>query len=156
MTYYVSEETARSPLKESEEGILVQRPDFSIPAGCSAHGSWTRCTGACLLPVRSPCDLGMHFQACLEICDLHLSRSKETKYTGKKQTKPSKQTKKPTPPHNPSKWIFCSKIHPCPWESKLVRSTTISAGSSLESCFCIYAELPSPEQLSPAEGLQGI
>lgn len=41
-------------------------------------------------------------------------------------------------------------------QSKLVRSIAISAGSSLESCLCAQAELPSPEQLLPAEGLQGI
>lgn len=97
-----------------------------------------------------PCALGAYLLACLEIRDLHISRSKEMKYIGK--NKPNQHT-----PHtHPSKCILCCTIHWCPWERKLVRSITISAGRSLESFFCIYTELCPPELLSPTKGLQGI
>lgn len=109
--------------------------DLTLASRLSAQLIWARCTGACFLPVRSPCAPRMHFWACLEICDHQLSRSRETKYTGEKNKIKQINKKNPTPPPppTPSKRILCSKIYLCPWENKLVRSITISAGSSLQS-----------------------
>lgn len=92
----------------------------------------------------------MHFGAYLEICDLQLSRYKEINNNNNK------------PKNNPSNWILYSKIHTCsqrsqhPWERKFVRSITISVQEVLLSSASVhYAGLPSPGQLSPAEGFLG-
>lgn len=75
--------------------------DLTLASRLSAQLIWARCTGACFLPVRSPCAPRMHFWACLEICDHHLSRSRETKYTGEKNKIKQINKKNPTPPPPP-------------------------------------------------------
>lgn len=90
----------------------------------------------------------MHFRAWLEICDLQLSWYKKEK----KRKNILKSTTKTQPfkldfVHQNlfmslGKQVCEEHYHQC-------------AGSSPEFCFCIYAGLPSPGQLSPAEGFLG-
>lgn len=131
--------------------------DLTLASRLSAQLIWARCTGACFLPVRSPCAPRMHFWACLEICDHQLSRSRETKYTGEKNKIKQINKKNPTPPpHHPFKTDFVQQNLPVSLGKQACEEHYYQCWQLSSVCFCISTELPSPEQLSPTEGSQGI
>lgn len=91
------------------------------PDGCSASGNWTQCAGGMPSAGKEP----LYSRNALQGLS---SRCKETKYTESKKKKIKidfVQENPATPPDG-----LLGK------QSKLVRSTVISAGSSLESCLC--------------------